>query len=257
VGSCCSRRGGEHTTLTDALLNGVAAPTMVALLHSRTDRHVNLVAALMCGRRMSKVPGAKASLGGSRVLSALLDALLAAEAPAMRAIADAGGGSASGGPAAAALDNLVCALSEALNTWPRTAERLAAAPQCDAVLRCLARLHKPLGRRADADGSLAQIHSSATTVLQSLTCSARGATLLWTGTQDTVRALVASLAAQVRRARLRDTRASALMRFCAARRARWRAHAPSPRCTSPTRPPAPAPSSATASFASSVAGRGR
>ncbi len=192
---------GERVTLTNALL-GATASTMVALLRSRTDRHVNLVAALMCCRRLRTAPGAKAALGGGRVLSALLDALLAAEPPAMRAIA-ADEPSANCGPPAAALDNLLVAISEALNEWPCTVERLAAAPQCDAVLRCLARLYKPLGRRADARGSLAQIHSSATSVLQSLTCGARGATLLWTGMQDTVRALVSSLAAQVR-ARLLD-----------------------------------------------------
>jgi hypothetical protein len=201
VGSSSEQEGSECVTLTNALL-GATASTMVALLRSRTDRHVNLVAALMCCRRLRTTAGAKAALGGGRVLSALLDALLAAEPPAMRVIADAEP-SANCGPPTAALDNLLVALSEALNKWPRTVERLAAAPQCDAVLRCVAHLHKPLGRRADARGSLAQIHSSATTVLQSLTCRARGATLLWTGMQDTVRTLVASLAAQVR-ARLLD-----------------------------------------------------
>jgi hypothetical protein len=199
---------GEHTTLTTALL-GATASTMVALFRSRTYRHVDLVAALMCCRRLRTTPGAKAALGGGRVLTALLDALLAAENPAMRAIADASG-SADCGPLAMALDNLLCALSEAINVWPRAVERLAAAPQCNAVLRCVARAHKPLGRRADARGTLAFMHSSATSVLQSLTSRELGAELLWTRMQDTARALVASLVAQVRRARLRDVRASKL-----------------------------------------------
>jgi hypothetical protein len=203
----CSWRG-EHTTLTTALL-GATASTMVALFRSRTYRHVDLVAALMCCRRLRTTPGAKAALGGGRVFNALLDALLAAENPAMRAIADASG-SADCGPLAMALDNLLCALSEALNVWPRAVERLEAAPQCNAVLRCVARAHKPLGRRADARGSLAFMHSSATSVLQSLTSRKLGAALLWTRMQDTARALVASLVAQVRHARLRDVRASEL-----------------------------------------------
>jgi hypothetical protein len=188
---------GERVTLTDALL-GATASTMVALLRSRTDRHVNLVVALMRCGRLRTTPGAKAALGGRRVLSALLDALLAAEAPAMRALADAGGESGGGGPPAQALDDLLCALSEALNTWRRTEERLAAAPQCDAVLRCVARLYKPLGRRADARGSLVQLHSSATSVLQSLTYRALGAELFWTHMHDTARVTVACLLAQVR-----------------------------------------------------------
>jgi hypothetical protein len=133
------------------------------------------------------------------VLFALLDALLAAEGPALRAVAQAGGGSsASGGRVAACLDDVVCALSEALNVWPRTVERLSAAPQRDAVLRCVARLHAPLRARADARGSLAMMHSSATSVLQSLTSRERGAELLLTRMPDTARALVAALAAQVR-----------------------------------------------------------
>jgi hypothetical protein len=193
----------ERVALTDMLL-AAPASVCVALLRSNNTRHTNLAAALFSCDRLRTAPNTKTALGSGSVLRALLDALLATEAPAMRGIAAAGrAGSASGGEAAAAFDNLLCALSEALNTWPRTVERLAAAPQRDAVLRCVARLHKPLQRRADdGNGSLAGLHSSATTVLQSLSARERGTMLLWTNMHDTVRALVASLVAQVRAWRL-------------------------------------------------------
>jgi hypothetical protein len=152
----------------------------------------------MCCRRLRVARGARAALDSGAVLRALLDALVDAEGPAMCAITLAGLHGGSGAGNALALDNLVCALSEALNVFPRTVARLAAAPQRDAVLRCLAQLHAPLRARAGTRSSLAQLHSSASSVLQSLTGREGGAALLFTCMQDTVHALVASLAAQVR-----------------------------------------------------------
>ena len=178
----------EHSAMMDALL-GVPSATWVALLRSPNRRHTIFAAGMLESFRENRAtPVVKTALSGNTVFRALLDALLAAEGPTMRScFAAALEGHLGGGEPAAALQNLLVALQVALSTWPRAVERLAAAPQCDAVLRLVARLHKPLRRRADDDGgSLRGIHSTVTSLLQSLTARERGAMLMWTHLHDTL-----------------------------------------------------------------------
>jgi hypothetical protein len=118
----------ERTPLAHALLDA-PPPVWVALLQSPNHRNVNLPAALFefCGQP----PGENTTplreslrftvaLGGRRVFSALLDALLAAEGPALRACANARReGSSGGGAPAMALDNLLLALVVVLSVWPQ------------------------------------------------------------------------------------------------------------------------------------------
>lgn len=190
----------EKVALVDALA-GVSMSSLEVLLRSRKLNHVNLGARLLWAwsfppSRAVSVPDVKPLIGSGRVFSAVLDAVLAVEGPTLRAIADAGGEHAGGGVAALALDALLSMFVGILNLKPRMMKRFIDAPQREGVLRCVGRLYKPLSRRADGNGSLASLHSVATSVLHSLT-SKGGAALLWSMT-NTVRDVMASVVAQVR-----------------------------------------------------------
>ena len=193
----------DAPALADALA-GVSISTLEALLRSRQLNHVCLAAKLLWVWSNPpphvSIPDVKAVLGSGRVFNAVLDGVLAVEGPVLRAIADAGGEHAAGGMPSVALDGLLTVLVDTFSLrsrGPRIMKRFIDASQRDGVMRCLSRLYKPLSRRADGGGSLAALHSVATSVLQSLTSQAGGAALLWT-MKNTVHDLMASVVAQVR-----------------------------------------------------------
>ena len=101
------------------------------------------------------------------------------------------------------LNDHLFALMLCLQAWPRTAQRLADAPQRDAVLATVLAHYKPSSRyQGEAFGDAPKLHGCIVCVLQNVTgVAARW--LVWTPSQAPFRhklldALITGLAAQVR-----------------------------------------------------------
>ena len=159
---------------------------------------------------------AKALLAGGAVFDALLDAILAVAPVAasggriteknMRVRCDARKEVVFCPPAYTGLDVLndhLFALMLCLQAWPRTAQRLADAPQRDAVLATVLAHYKPSARhQGEAFGDAPKLHGCIVCVLQNVTgVAARW--LVWTPSQAPFRhklldALITGLTAQVR-----------------------------------------------------------
>jgi hypothetical protein len=179
-------RADEQGALTAALVAGVSAATLAALLRSAaTPRHAVFASRLLyCGGLTHPASRlrAKTLLKSGDVLDALLGAVAAADR-----LMTAGGEVSNTVswldgdawmvrecpplPGAALLDAHLCALCTCLEAWqPRLAARLAAAAaQRDALFAVLLARYTPFARRATERGPLPMLHGAVIMMLQTLT----------------------------------------------------------------------------------------
>ena len=204
--SRCTGGMFQPSSLTTALLEGgVSTAALVALLRGAHTRHAIAVSRFLVSANLSEGGAyqptarqrANALLSGGVVFDALLDAILAVAPVAASGgritkkhfrirSADNRGEFVFCPPANSGLEAMndhLYALMVCLQAWPRTAQRLADAPQRDAVLATVLAHYKPSARhQGEAAGDAPKLHGCCINVLQNVTgVAARW--LVWTPSQ--------------------------------------------------------------------------
>ena len=214
----------EEDTLSAALLAGVSAATLAALLRSTSLRRGTFASHLLYHSNLTRPAlrlRAKTLLKDGNVLDALLSAISVADrlmtaggvvehTVTWRDADEAGVIGAVLPPmqASGLLDFHLCALNTCLHSWsPHLAERLVATPKREELFAVLLKRYTPLLRRSTDHGSLPLLHGTVIRLLQTLTASEPTKQLLSTPGQQflprIVRALVAGLVRQADLARTR------------------------------------------------------